>query len=249
MAETLPTIGGTFAASYGFLWRHAGELARRLPLPAAATALLAWTMARLETGSLLGLLIVAVVFAVALAVFVRFMVAWHRLVQFGTVAAGPPLRLRFVRRDRKLLGLTALYGLVLVAADGVVRLFFRALDAPLAGALAIALVVAFVYFAVRLCLAFAAIAADDAPALLLAWSLTRQGAGRLALALLAVLAPWVAVAFLISRVVVPLGGVGVAVADGVVSVIGGALLATALSTIYRDLLGRFPEAWRTPATS
>lgn len=246
MADALPTIRGTFIASYGFLWRHRVELARRLPMPAAALALLQWMAARLAVAPPWGFLLTAAVLAVALVLFVRFTVAWHRLVQFGAAAAGPPLRLRFQRRDWKFLGLSVAVNLAQVAGDAAVGLLYRLFDAAVAGALTVALIAAFLYLAVRLCLAFAAIAADDAPALLMAWSLTRRNTLGLALALLAVLAPFLVVSALAFAAVAPAGDVATAALAGLVYVTGGALFATALSTVYRALLGRVPDSWRTP---
>jgi hypothetical protein len=169
-----------------------------------------------------------------------FSVSWHRLALFGKASpeAGNFISVRFGRREIKFFGLFLLLNLFAGIFINVVFLLARSsseLSAAVSSVLALFIAV---YVCARFLLAFPAAAADEAPALKIAWALSAGNATQIMLALAGVGLPFytlfAGVYFSFAAANLPLA---FTIISSVFTVAGTALTATMLSFAYLDLRG------------
>lgn len=233
-------IGKAFAETYSFVWHNRLEALKRTPLPLAAMIVLMWALMRAGMGGG-GLVVIVLASLAVIALVMRLAVAWHRLVLFGSEAAGAPLGVRFGVREFKFFGLSLLVKALEKLTEELTDAVFESSGETAGLIAAIVLFVLFFYLFIRLFLVLPAIAADHRPAFPRAWELSRGRALGLFGALLAVFAPLFVVGagifMLVALLQVPVIILVVFPAFYLCIVV---VFATFLSTVYLGLGG--PEA-------
>lgn len=192
------TIWPLFKETYGFIWRHLGDAAKRGVLPLASMFAMIWGATLLPKGDAMDIAIFLVTAVIGVVLIMHFAVSWHRFILFGAESLGNPLRPRFGAREWKFFGLGVLVNVIEKAVE--IPIEALASQGNDVGSLIVALVLlaVFFYLFVRLFLALPVIAADRQPAMAEAWHLSRGNFWRLfisvALVFIPLFAAWMATA-------------------------------------------------------
>ena len=225
-------------SAYRFVWVWRYELAGRGAISVFALTALSLLLVYRSPEDPGFIWLLLALYGSAVVLLMSFAVFWHRLARFGKVPpeAGNFISVRFGRREMKFFGLFVLLNLFTGGFVNIVFLLARSTSEVTALISSVLALFLSIYLCARFLLAFPAAAADEAPALKLAWALSAGNTAQIMFALAGVGLPFytlfAGVYLMFSAAHLPLTFV---IVSAVFTVAGTALTATVLSFAYLDL--------------